>query len=242
MIDILYLAHKRPEFTRASLDALLKNTDWSRARLIVYTDGVPLSRDWAPPPSVCVLTAHYGGPVAIMNTHLWATKAELFAKIDNDTIVPPGWLDACLSVMEAHPELDLLGIESPASRTPNPDSGRIVAPPESLVPASAGYAPCDAIGGIGLMRTSAFAGRSAMKPHSIYGGFTDWQLAHPEVRKGWIVPPLKVFLLDRLPIEPWASLSREYIAKGWQRPWTNYSPESVALWDWWNPAEMRTYV
>lgn len=95
------------------------------------------------------------------------------------------------------------------------------------------YAQCDAIGGVGLMRRSAF-GKQRMKPHSTYGGFTDWQIAHPEVTKGWIVPPLKLFLLDRLPLEPWASLSKRYIEEGLQRPWTNYEPKDAdALWSWW---------
>ena len=39
--------------------------------------------------------------------------------------------------------------------------------------------------------------------------------------------PLKVFLLDRLPGEPWASLSRKYIAKGWQRAWSGYDPATT---------------
>jgi hypothetical protein len=73
-----------------------------------------------------------------------------------------------------------------------------------------------------------------MVPHGTYGGFTDWQLLHKEVRKGWILPPLKVFLLDRLPMEPWASLSRKYIAAGDQRPWANYKPADAHLWSWWN--------
>jgi len=244
MIDILYLAHKRPKFTDASLRTLIANTDWSKARLVLYTDGD--ARPDLPagsPPAVhfsCLSDRqHYGGPVAIMNEFLRTRRGSAnFVKLDNDVMVPPGWLEACTAVMDAHPELGLLGIEPPASRTPNPQSRWPVPTPEDDCGSRfsggylAGYARCDSIGGIGLMRRSAFAGRAAMRPHSIYGGFSDWQLAHPEVVKGWIVPPLKVFLLDRLPISPWKELSAEYIAKGWQRPWTDYSLEASALWDW----------
>ena len=91
------------------------------------------------------------------------------------------------------------------------------------------------------MRTSAWTNRDTamtthdvMVQHSTYGGFTDWQLAHPELVKGWIVPPLKLFLLDRLPIEPWASLSKKYEAAGEQRFWTRYPLDAASqLWDWW---------
>lgn len=242
MIDILYLAKGRPEFTAESLKSLLANTEWNDARLVVYTDGdqfgdlLPVSIHRAS--VVHVNTSKYGGPVAIMSHFLSWPGTEIFAKIDNDVILPPGWLDQCLQVMEANPELDLLGIEPPASRTHAPwNVGLKVEAPENRIAGNnAGYARCDAIGGIGLMRRRAFAGRCPMQPHGPngVGGFTDWQFRHADVCKGWIVPPLKLFLLDRLPMEPWASLSRKYIAEGIQRPWTNYALESAPqLWDWW---------
>lgn len=222
-IDILFPVYNRREFANEALKALTQNTDLDRARLCVHNDSLN------------------EGPVAVMNRFLARDDGSaIFAKIDSDTIVPPGWLDAALAVMQENPELDLLGIEPPASRTPAPWGGR-VAIPEFYGPfisatlQGPAYARCDMIGGIGLMRRSAFAGREPMIPHAQngVGGFSDWQLKHPEVTKGWIVPPLNVFLLDRLPIEPWASLSKEYIQKGWQRPWTNYSLSDSALWEWW---------
>lgn len=255
MIDILFLSRNRREFTRASLSALLANTNWNLVReLYVYddfsTDGttelfadvgrpfdggsdcrrriegrVPISR-------ICPVE-RWGSPVAIMNVFMSRENTcPIFCKLDSDVICPPGWLDAALPVMESHPELDLLGIEPPVSRTASPWPTRGCVPTPELDGCYEGFAPCDAIGGVGLMRRSAFAGGD-LKPNGMYGGFTAWQLAHPEVRKGWIVPPLKVFLLDRLPIPPWSSLSRQYIAAGEQRPWTNYDPKDSALWEWW---------
>ena len=223
MIDILFPTYHREHFTAASLAALRANTD------LIHTARLIIHEDW-----------RNEGPVAVMNRHLAREGSEIFAKIDNDTIVPPGWLPAALAVMEAHPELGLLGIEPPISRTPAPWANpRLYGarPPESLIPnpQSLGYAPCEMIGGIGLMRRSAFAGKDAMVPfaHNGVGGFSDWQTRHPEVVKGWIVPPLNVFLLDRLPIEPWLSMSKSYIARGWQRPWTAYAAADAALWEWW---------
>lgn len=247
MIDILFLTHNRLDFTRASLAALIANTNWLQVHRLVIFDDVSTDGSYeylrefvrAGGASSWVNT-HFdslllGGPVSAMIRYLDKPGgASLVAKIDNDVIVPPDWLDACLGVMEAHPHLDLLGIEPPASRTRAPWATQPSRAPE-LIGQHSGYAPCDSIGGIGLMRTRAFRDREPMRPHGQngVGGFTDWQLQHRDVRKGWIVPPLDLFLLDRLPMEPWASLSREYIAKGWQRPWTNYRMEDRALWAWW---------
>lgn len=260
MIDILYLAKGRPEFADASFLNLVKNTAWNKAgRLFVYTDGdhFPLTLIgrrvvYRAAKELCDLADRgikaivpmedsFGGPVAIMSDFLSRRGADIFAKIDNDVIVPPGWLEQCLSVMEAHPELDLLGIEPPASRTPAPwAKGMPVPAPEYcagtvFTGCNPACAPCDSIGGIGLMRRSAFAGKPPMKPHGQngVGGFTDWQLENAHVCKGWIVPPLSLFLLDRLPFEPWLSLSKKYIAQGIQRPWTNYPASASHLWEWW---------
>jgi hypothetical protein len=231
VIDILYLAKGRSEFTEASAGALLSNTDWGSVKSVhVYFDGGSRNEPGArfvlkSPSETYFFYEPFGGPVAVMNDFLRNGGSPIFAKIDNDVIVPPGWLERCLDVMEAHPELGLLGIEPPSSTVRLDLSRR-----------HGTYAEADSIGGVGLMRRSAFAGRDPMRPHSTYGGFTDWQLAHPEVKKGWICPPLNVFLLDRLPMEPWAGLSRKYIAGGEQRPWANYGPEDSALWDWWAPS------
>lgn len=234
MVDVVYLAHGRSAFTEESLGALVANTDWSDARLVIYTDGS--TPTWLHMAAHLLRPEYCGGPVAVMNDYLAGGASEIFAKIDNDVVVPPGWLNTCLAVMEMYPKLGLLGIEPPASRTAAPwMNGRRVPSPELAMAAgkAPNFAPCDAIGGIGIMRRSAFIGADRMQRHSLYGGFTDWQLRHPEVVKGWIVPPLKVFLLDRLPVEPWASLSRKYIQEGKQRPWTNYAAADADLWNWW---------
>ncbi len=247
--DIVFLAHGRPEFTAASWAALMKNTNWSLvSRLVTYTDGdftaMPVfDADPMPSEGVSIRDVRCGGPVHIMNHYLATGPAQVWAKIDNDVIVPPGWLDSGLEVMERHPELSFLGLEPPASRTRSPYGGKLPPAPEYVVTkamlamlehGAIDYATCDAIGGVGLMRSVAWFFYERMVQHSTYGGFTDWQQCHPELVKGWIVPPLKLFLLDRLPIEPWASLSKKYESTGQQRFWTRYPMEAApALWEWW---------
>ena len=91
------------------------------------------------------------------------------------------------------------------------------------------------------MRRSPFIRyASRLAPHSTYGGFTEWQLENATV-KGWIVPPLNVILLHRIPVEPWVSLSRSYIAKGWQRAWSSYDP-AHPFWEWWTPKHATVSV
>jgi predicted glycoside hydrolase/deacetylase ChbG (UPF0249 family) len=223
-VDLIYLAWKRPEFTAESMRAMAVNTNWDLVRrLIVYTDGEPMRNGYVAPRPIPdrVLeynTERHGGPVAIMN-HYIAGRSTLpwFAKLDNDVIVPPGWLEDCIATLRRWPHVDFLGIE--AKNDP------VHAPARRVIEST------DHIGGIGLMRTSAFtelpvaAGRL---------GFSDWQIKHP-VTKVWLNPSLPVILLDRLPFEPWSALSAEYEAKGWQRPWKRYYPQEHALWDWWKP-------
>ena len=247
MIDILYLAKGRPEFTAASLLALMRNTDWRTARLNIYTDGDPdthvrsvlATHNW---PLQCVNWINItplGGPIEVMCDFIkHAAHSGVFAKIDNDCCVPPCWLQQSLDIMHGHPELHILGIEPGLSRTRAPWSTRPPEPtPESKYVArygqTPGYAPCDSIGGVGLMRRKVFEIYPDMAQHHTYGGFSDWQLRHADVVKGWIVPPLRLFLLDRLNFSPWKELSAKYIANGEQRPWTMYPQTSSILWQWW---------
>lgn len=183
MTDVLFLSKGRPEFTKASWAALQKNTP--NARLWVFTDG-----DESQMLTGCEIIEPFGGPVACMNACLDTMKiagshSRFLAKIDNDTIVPPGWLEACLDVMNRHPEVDLLGIEPWTPDTSlfphwvKPQSGVFPPPftrlPQSRIahgedsqgrplwrnPAAEGYRefqprPVSHIGGIGVFRRSAF--------------------------------------------------------------------------------------
>jgi hypothetical protein len=226
-VEIFFLAHNRRAFTEAALGALFANTPWSDvSALVLYDDGSTDGADEAldgfarrSPVPALVKRVHLGGPVACMNDYITTRRPDMFAKIDSDTMVPPGWLGDCLSVMERHPWLDLLGIEAMVN------AQRPVEP----APVSRRVDEAAHIGGIGLMRGRAFQ-YSLPRPDGRFG-FTAWQ-EHYNVRCGWLNPALPVFLLDRMPMEPWAGLSREYVAKGWQRPWQAYLPNQQQMWEW----------
>lgn len=231
MIDLIHLSHNRLEFTKATLAAVEANTNWDLVdQFIVYddesTDGTrEYLREWATKTKINAQVIErfgaFGHPVSVMRDYLRIfRKHSIFGKLDSDTMVPPGWLDECLGVMERHPELDLLGIEA------------MTGVADSVERRS--YSEARFIGGIGLMRGSAFS-RSVPEPNGQFFGFTEWQERNPQVKKGWIDPALPVFLLDRLPMEPWRSLSVEYVEKFGQRKWPPYSPASTDLWGWWKP-------
>ncbi len=225
-VDLLYLARNRLEFTRETFTTLLETTDWqSVQRLSIYDDGSEDGTDaWleaavarVPAPARFVRT-RFGSPVAAMRHWIESASAPILVKTDNDAMLPPGWLRQSLDVLDRHPELALLGIE-----TMNPHAD------DPSLPRS--YSPAPFISGLGLYRRSAFA-RSRPTPYNRWFGLEEWQMAQGErLVRGWIIPALPVFLLDRIPCEPWRSYSEEYIRRGWQRPWPKYDP-SCTLWRW----------
>jgi len=226
MLDLVYLAWNRLEFSRFSFEAMLRHTAWEHvSRLYVYDDG---SEDgtagWlrdnlerAPVPCEFVST-EYRSPVATTNDYIRRSEAGMFAKVDNDIAVPPGWLEAMLFVMDRNPTLDLLGMEAGRTKVPTDGFHGVY-----------GWTPSTHIGGVGLMRTAPFKRYPAPKQNGRFG-FTEWQCVY-RPQRGWITPDLMVCSLDFVPVEPWRSLSEGYRERGWQRPWPLYDP-AAHYWDW----------
>jgi hypothetical protein len=140
--------------------------------------------------------------------------------------------------MERHPELDMLGLEcmrKPATLLPQP---RVYAFEGRNRNPDFKYLPAVYISGLGIYKRSAFA--AGLPEDGGYFGLEEFQQARSHLKYGWILPSLPVFLLDRMPTEPWRSLSEEYVKKGWQRKWSldlRYKPEQSAMWEWWRPVE-----
>jgi len=239
-IDIVFPNFNRLAFAQHALRLLVRNTNWSLVRrLKLYDDGstdgtadllacfakwanhVLIPTDFIPGP--------FEGPVSIMNAHLRSLDAGgadpdvVMAKIDNDTCVPPGWLDACVELMKAEPAIDLLGIEA-------------FSPPVPYAPGQKRYMqPSSHIGGIGLMRVRCFGPpRRPLQPRGIAGrfGFTEWQHDNPDVIRGWLTPALPVVLLDHVPRVIWREMAELYVRKGWSRAWGCYGEDTRASWEW----------
>jgi hypothetical protein len=228
VLEILYLNWNRRDFAKRSFKALADNTNWLKvSRLVVYDDG---SEDGAdeivyemgmkvPVPAFEFRRVRFRSPPITMNDFLSQTDADLFVKIDSDICVPKGWLQAMMGVMENNPDLELLGMEAGRGERPGKTNNY-------------SYVPSSHIGGVGLMRVRSFHTRRAI-PGWGYQGFTHWQTKLNPTR-GFIDPYILCPALDRIPVDPWASLSEHYHEKGWQRKilsW-RYRPEATYLWDW----------
>lgn len=231
-VDLLFTTHNRLEFTRASLAALVGNTDWSRiSRLHVAddhsTDGTAdlVAEACEVVPVEVVWHDQHRGPVQAMNaaSDQLSHGCKVLAKVDNDVVVCPGWLEAMLRVLRAAKGLHALGME--------PGFGDPVAP----LDARRTWRAAPWIGGVGLIRTRVFA-RHRPRPTGQFFGWTEFQRHH--VKAGWVTPDLPVFLLDHLPFEPWRSLAASYVEAGWQREWPVYPDEMAGYWSWWQPAEV----
>ncbi len=217
-LDVLYLTHNRRAFTEWSLAALIEHTNWDmvgHAWLVDdnSTDGTREHVSQARhdiPASALLVQGAVGGPVAAMNLVAQRSDADVIAKIDNDVIVCPRWLDIMAGVLEANPGIDALGMEPGFGFPYQPD-----------IPAYTAL-PARWIGGVGLIRTRVFK-RARLSQNERWFGWTQFQRQH--VNAAWVTPDLPVFLLDHLPMEPFKSLAHEYVARGWSRAWPPYSPE-----------------
>ena len=161
---------------------------------------------------------------ATMNDFVALTDAEYFVKIDNDIALPPDWLGVMRDVGMRNPDYDLIGMEAGWTGKPQGKQSR----------RNYMVTPARHIGGVGLMRTEAFTRRRAI-PLSLgkngRAGFTIWQY-RSSPNAGWVTPDLAVVQFDRLPIEPWLSLSARYVEEGWARSWGPYEHDMHGWWKW----------
>lgn len=226
-VDVLYLCHGRKRFTAETLPILLQNTNWSRVNeFIVYNDATPDHHETSEllqrilPDGVTVRQTNLASPVGVMNHFLWRSDCDAFAKIDNDIIVPSGWLDSMIDVLDHDQSLQLLGMEPGMSAQKAPE----------LTPECYTWTPASHIGGVGLMRTSAFD-RPWPRPNGRFG-FTEWQ-HHYVPERGWIEPDLRMFALDQLPFEPWIETTQRYVDQDLNRAWPKYPRDMDFYWSWW---------
>ncbi len=239
MIDILYVSWNRLRFTQESFSALVANTDWSKVKgLYIHDDGSTdgtfewleeQALKWRKKTEFVLHGDRLGGPVAAINWYLDVVDPEVdtFAKIDNDFVVCPRWLDVMLHLHYLNPNIDIYGIE-PMKGTPTAITDETIREFK--------LEEAEHIGGKGLIRRRAFE-RSGCRPvpsgkHG-YQGFTQWQWKHPIVIKAWVAPDLPCFGLDQLPLEPWREITAQYVANGWQRAWDEYRWDDVGYWGWW---------
>ena len=226
-VDVLYTAWNRQGFVAYSFPWLLAHTQWQHVdRLIVYDDG---SEDGTqeylrqtigdcPVPHELRVSDLRSVP-AIMNHYVATSEAEVFAKIDSDIALPPGWLKKMRGVWVNTPGVDLLGMEAGMMGTEAAGNTGYTAEPASY------------IGGVGLMRVKAFRDHPRIPERGSHFGFTEWQDRYP-VRAAWITPDLPCPQLDKIPCAPFEGLTISYIENGWSRRWPPYPRDASVYWDW----------
>lgn len=226
--DVLMATWNRLEFVRFSLGMLRRHTNWSMVRrLVIIDDGsTDGTREWLREVTAdlgvsCAVsyreTNRLGGAPAIMNHYMaeYSTGAQRVAKIDSDIAMPPRWLEDAALIMDGNPNLELLGLAAGWTGQ------------EGVDPT---YKPTLHIGGVGLLRVDSFSDRKPLYAKGVHG-FTSWQERNA-VLAGWAVPDVQAVQLDLVPIDPWASLARDYVAAGWAREWPPYAHASGWWRDW----------
>ncbi len=233
-LDILYVAWNRLEFTKFSFEMLLENTDWSLvSKLVIHDDSSEDgTRQWLKeackqsPVEVVFRLQQLRSPPAVMNRYVADSEAEWFAKIDNDIVVPPSWLPAMVEAISGDIHVDAIGMEAGRGFPTTPEWDGVYR-----------FEDGSHMGGVGLIRVEALAARPRMSEAGL-NGWTKFQheygvvVGRGPVMCGWINPDLPVVSLDRVPFEPWLTLTDIYIEREWGREWGKYH-ERADYWDWW---------
>jgi len=227
-VDILFPVLNRLEFTAISLDSVSRNTQSALVGKLIIVDGgsvdgayeyVKKRSDHLPFPCE-IMRIDEKHVVSAMLEGLRRSHTTIIAKIDNDMVMPPDWLEAGVDVMGRHQELWALGMHSLFGRR------------ECV--GNRTYESSSHVGGVGLFRREAWDG--LVPTVAPYFGWTEHQHRSPW-KKGWIVPAIKAFPMDGLPFEPYIGLSKTYIKNGWQRDNGVYDEKERDLWSQRFPSE-----
>jgi glycosyltransferase involved in cell wall biosynthesis len=239
-IEILFVAWNRLAMTSAAWSWMFAHTNWDLvSRLVVYDDGsedgtLEFLRERVAKGKIRhhhrdipieLRVSDLRSPPAVMNHFIATCEADAFVKVDNDIALPGGWLEKLAGVFEQHPEVDLLGMEAGMMAMQGRDGQTREYTAE----------PCTHIGGVGIMRMSGFRTRPEIPYRGRYG-FQEWQDRY-DVPRAWITPDIACPQLDRVPLEPWVTLTEQYVEQGWSRPWPKYEAKWVRPYYSWIEAD-----
>jgi glycosyltransferase involved in cell wall biosynthesis len=114
-VPVLFISYNRLPYTKQALEALLKTT--YPIKIFIWDNGsTDGTREWLADlkgnPKIDYIVLHdvNEGINFAFNTFIRKYKDYHYgAKVDNDTLVQPDWLDKLTEVMDTHPDLDACG-------------------------------------------------------------------------------------------------------------------------------------
>lgn len=185
-VPILLLTYNRLEYTKKSLKRMVESTEKTKNEIIIFdncsTDG---TREWLKEikdPRISVILNDRNIKVAgAMNEFFKMTKnKEYVAKVDNDTLVPDGWLDAMLMMAE-HYKVDILQPKHFMlhSKFKSFDEWMETLKGDNRIRFS------DYVGGSGILVRRAMINDLIPSSESPLGGWTQYQANHPELKKAF---------------------------------------------------------
>ena len=115
-VSIAIVTYNNLALTRHCLESLYRRTEWPNVEVIVVdnasVDGTPgYLRDAAAthPNLRLILNLHNAGFAVGNNQALRVASGEYIVLLNNDTVLPRGWLSALLKHLNRHPDIGLIG-------------------------------------------------------------------------------------------------------------------------------------
>jgi len=115
-VSIIIPTYNNLHLSRLCVDSILRNTTWPNYELVIVdnasTDETPAylrtlsERDAR---IRCILNARNEGFARANNQGIAAATGDYLALLNNDTIVPRGWLTKMVGYLETHPDVGMIG-------------------------------------------------------------------------------------------------------------------------------------
>lgn len=178
MIPVLFTTYNRLDYTKEALAALLGTCE-----VIVIDNGsTDGTVEWLRTQPVRLIVNQVNKGVAgAMNQFLQVCDSPWAGKVDNDTIVKPGWAEALIHDALVY-NLDIVQAQHHIIEAVDKRGwdGLI----ERCHRLGRGVYESEFTGGSGIVFNTAKLG-TLPEDGWVLGGWNRWQLAHPEVRKGF---------------------------------------------------------
>lgn len=194
VIPVLFTTFNRLEYTKKSLEILLDScekiividnasTDGTRE----YLEGIKSDK------FKVIFNTENLGVRGAMQTFFNITKDyKWVGKVDNDTIVPKDWLIRLKKCAEEN-NLDIVQAKHAIIKATNKDGwGGFI---KHMTQLSKGVYENNFVGGSGVIIRRSVIREELPNTGWVLGGWFDWQLKHPEIRKGFC-EDVEIELLD----------------------------------------------